>query len=29
MLEIHQFARKYHNAAVLGKMRHEEFFTDQ
>ena len=29
MPEIQQFARKYHNAAVLEKMRHEEFFTDQ
>ena len=29
MHEIQQFARKYHNAAVLEKMRHEESFTDQ
>ena len=29
MPEIQQFVRKYHNAAVLEKMRHEESFTDQ
>ena len=29
MPEIQQFARKYHNAAALEKMRHEESFTDQ
>ena len=29
LTEIQQIARKYHNAAVLEKMRHEESFTDQ